>query len=113
MAPLHDQSCAPCHGGLPPLEPAARQAFLERLEPGWTLVDEACAIARTFRFGGYLEALAFVNGVAWMAHRADHHPDLVLGFDSVDVRYTTHAAGGLTENDFICAAKVERLFVGR
>jgi 4a-hydroxytetrahydrobiopterin dehydratase len=77
--------------------------------PGWLLVEEGAALARTFRFANYYETLAFVNAVAWIAHQEDHHPDLSVHYNRVVVRYSTHDAGGLTDNDFICAAKVSAL----
>lgn len=66
-------------------------------------------IERTFTFKNYYHTLAFVNAVAWIAHQEDHHPELSFGYKQCRVRYTTHAVGGLSENDFICAAKVDRL----
>lgn len=75
--------------------------------PGWALDGEA--IVKTFPFANYHDTMAFVNATAWISHRQDHHPDLEVGFNKVTVRYTTHSAGGLSMNDFICAAKVEAL----
>lgn len=98
--------CTPCAGGTPPLEPQRVRRLLAGL-PGWGL--DGAGIARTFEFRNYLRTMAFVNAVAWIAHRENHHPDLEVGYNSCRVRYTTHAIGGLSENDFICAAKVEGL----
>lgn len=75
---------------------------------GWTLAEKS--IAKTFVFKNYYETMAFVNAVAWMTHRADHHPDLTVTYKQCAVRYTTHSVGGLSDNDFICAAKVDALF---
>lgn len=75
---------------------------------GWRA--EAGAIEKTFAFkGGWLETIGFVNAVAWLSQREDHHPDLTVGYDRCTVRYATHSAGGVTMNDFICAAKVDAL----
>ena len=79
--------------------------------PGWELVGAAC-VRKAFRFTDYHRAMAFVNAVAWVAHRQDHHPDLTVGYNQVTVRYATHSVGGLSENDFICAAKVDALLDG-
>lgn len=99
--------CKPCEGGVSPLTAdEARQ--LAAQVPGWAL--EGGALARTYAFKNHYQALAFVNALAWISHREDHHPDTTLGYASVAVRYTTHAIGGLSENDFICAAKVDALF---
>ena len=66
-------------------------------------------IARTYKFKNYYETMAFVNALAWIAHREDHHPDLLVGYNRVQVRFSTHSIGGLSENDFICAAKIDAL----
>jgi 4a-hydroxytetrahydrobiopterin dehydratase len=75
--------------------------------PGWALVDGA--IERTFRFDDYHRTLAFVNALAWIAHREDHHPDVAFGYDRATVRFATHSVGGISLNDFICAAKTDAL----
>jgi len=66
-------------------------------------------IARTFKFENYYQTIAFVNALAWISHREDHHPDLEVGYNRCRVAYSTHSVGGLSENDFICAAKVNAL----
>ena len=78
------------------------------LLPGWERVSEE--IVKTYAFKNYYETLAFVNVAAWVSHRADHHPDLSVHYNRCKVAYSTHDAGGLTRNDFICAAKLESLF---
>ena len=80
--------------------------------PGWVLSGDGAdvAIEKTFRFANYYETMAFVNGVALVAHTQDHHPDLSVHYDRCIVRFSTHDVGGLSENDFICAARVDRLF---
>lgn len=98
--------CQPCEGGVAPLLDQAVDDLLATL-PGWT--REGAAITRTFRFKNHYETMAFVNAVAWISHRQDHHPELVIGYADCRVRYWTHAIGGLSENDFICAAKVDLL----
>jgi 4a-hydroxytetrahydrobiopterin dehydratase len=74
---------------------------------GWTLVDGA--IEKTFAFANYHETIAFVNALAWIVHREDHHPDLAVSFNRCAVRFNTHTVAGLTRNDFICAAKLDAL----
>ncbi len=76
--------------------------------PGWT--QKAGAIEKTFAFANYHETMAFVNAVAFIAHREDHHPDLGVHYNRCTVTYSTHSAGGVTQNDLICAARVESLF---
>jgi len=85
-------------------EEAAR--LLKQL-PGWEL--SGVQIAKAYSFKNYHETMAFVNATAWISHREDHHPDLEVGYNRCTVRYSTHSVGGLSENDFICAAKVEAL----
>ncbi len=89
------------------------QTVTQRLSQlsGWS--REGDAISKTFSFKNYYETMAFVNAVAWVSHREDHHPDLEVGYNRCRVRYSTHSVGGLSENDFICAAKAEALMQGR
>jgi 4a-hydroxytetrahydrobiopterin dehydratase len=79
--------------------------------PGWAVAGNE--LVRTFTFRNYYETMAFVNATAWVSHAEDHHPDLEVGYNKCTVRYTTHAVGGLSENDLICAAKVEALVEAR
>lgn len=103
---IANRHCVPCEGGVEPLSPPAAQALLAAIE-GWELVGEA--ISKTFRFANHYETIAFVNAVAWISHRENHHPELTVGYADCRVRYWTHAIKGLSENDFVCAAKVDRL----
>ena len=80
---------------------------------GWEKVEDGAAIRKTFRFPNYHETMAFVNALAWIAHREDHHPDLGVHYDRCVVRYSTHDAGGLTRNDMDCAAQAEKLVAPR
>ncbi|MFZ2268239.1 MAG: 4a-hydroxytetrahydrobiopterin dehydratase [Azonexus sp.] len=106
---LSEKTCTPCAGGSPPL----CQDEIDRLLPdldGW--LQAGGEISKIFEFRNYYETMAFVNAIAWIAHRENHHPDLEIGYRQCRVRYSTHAIGGLSENDFICAAKVERCLLG-
>jgi 4a-hydroxytetrahydrobiopterin dehydratase len=80
---------------------------MQQLE-GWDLFDRL--IGKAYNFTNYYQTMAFVNAVAWISHREDHHPDIILSYNKCRVEYTTHAVGGLSENDFICAAKIDVLF---
>lgn len=104
---LSKGKCKPCEGGVPPLTDAEVSASLAQLS-GWEVVHGE--IAKTYNFKNYYETMAFVNAAAWVSHREDHHPDMELGYNKCRVRYITHAIGGLSENDFICAAKIDALF---
>ncbi|MBI1173829.1 MAG: 4a-hydroxytetrahydrobiopterin dehydratase [Sideroxydans sp.] len=103
---LGDKRCQPCEGGVPPLAPDEVQTLLAQLD-GWKLYDHL--IGKTFEFKDYYHTMAFVNAVAWVSHCEDHHPDLTVSYNKCHVEYFTHAIGGLSENDFICAAKVDAL----
>jgi 4a-hydroxytetrahydrobiopterin dehydratase len=100
--------CVPRAGAGHRLDAEQVQQRLRPL-PGWALVEDGAAITRTFRFADYYRTLAFVNALAHIAHREDHHPDLSVHYDRVLVRWSTHDVGGLSENDFICAAKASAL----
>ncbi|MBZ0106427.1 MAG: 4a-hydroxytetrahydrobiopterin dehydratase [Sulfuricella denitrificans] len=104
---LTSKTCQPCEGDVLPLPQAEIERGLKTLF-GWEL--EGKEIVRTFIFKDYYETMAFVNAIAWISHREDHHPDLEVGYNRCRVRYSTHAIGGLSENDFICAAKIDSLF---
>ena len=105
MQDLLEQRCRPVQGQ-PPITEAEAQAWL-RSVAGWSVVDGA--LQRQFRFDGYHRTMAFVNAVAWIAHGEDHHPDLTVRWGDCTVRFSTHSVGGLSINDFICAAKVNAL----
>lgn len=104
---LAQRRCKACEGGVSPLTTAETGQLLSQLE-GWQQRDGA--IQKTYEFTDYYQTMAFVNAVAWLSHREDHHPDLSVGYNRCAVQYTTHAIQGLSENDFICAAKVDALF---
>jgi len=99
-------AAAHCQPNAPRVPDAELRARLPAL-PGWT--QKAGAIEKTFAFANYHETMAFVNAVAFIAHREDHHPDLGVHYNRCTVTYSTHSAGGVTQNDLICAARVEIL----
>ena len=103
---LTKKRCKPCEKGTPALSQATIRDLLAKLS-GWELVNGE--IVKTFRFKNYFETVAFVNATAWISHAEDHHPDLEVGYNQCRIRYSTHSVGGLSENDFICAAKVDAL----
>jgi 4a-hydroxytetrahydrobiopterin dehydratase len=107
MNDLARKKCQPCEGGVAPLTPQQVAPMLKGLA-GWAL--EGGMIAKTYRFKNYYETMAFVNAAAWISHREDHHPDMLVGYNQCRVSYVTHAINGLSENDFICAAKLDALF---
>jgi 4a-hydroxytetrahydrobiopterin dehydratase len=109
MTELADRRCVPCEGGIAPLTPVAAEEVLQRLDEGWQLAADGTYIQREFRFKDFFRTMSFVNALAHVANIEDHHPDLEVGYGYCRVRFTTHAIGGLSENDFICAAKLDTL----
>lgn len=105
---LSERRCKPCEGGVDALNRGRSAVLLEQVS-GWSLDDEAKSISRRFEFKNFYHTMAFVNALAWVANREDHHPDFKAGYNYCEVVFTTHAVGGLSENDFICAAKVNEL----
>src|SRR5688500_1156659 len=107
MTNLTAQKCKPCEGGVDPLTAGEVETLLGQLK-GWRLASGA--ITKTYSFDNHYEAVAFLNAAAWISHREDHHPDITVGFNTCHVAYKTHAINGLSDNDFICAAKLDALF---
>ncbi|MFP7721401.1 4a-hydroxytetrahydrobiopterin dehydratase [Lysobacter sp. A3-1-A15] len=108
LIPLAQARCVPRRG----IEHRLTQARIRELlpeVPGWEVGEGGHALSRTFTFDDYHRTMAFVNALAYIAHREDHHPDLGVHYDRCVVRYSTHDVGGLSENDFICAARASAL----
>ena len=112
MSNLKEKTCKPCEGGVEPLKKDEVDKLLKKIE-GWSVNEDYTEISRTVGLKNYYRVIAFVNAIAWMAHRENHHPDMEVSYSSCVVRYSTHAIGGLSENDFICAAKVDEIFEAR
>lgn len=108
LIPLADAHCIARRGSEHRLSEARVRELLPEI-PGWELAEQGRALIKTFPFPDYYRTMAFVNALAYMAHREDHHPDLGVHYNRCVVRYSTHDVDGLSENDFICAAKAERL----
>jgi 4a-hydroxytetrahydrobiopterin dehydratase len=107
MSSLAGKKCTPCEGGVAPYDETQAKELLRQLK-GWIIEDGR--LVKLYPFKNYYETMAFVNALAWISHREDHHPDLKVGYNQCRVEYSTHAIGGLSENDFICAAKADALF---
>ena len=106
---LAGRRCKPCEGGIPPLTREQSEQLLRALHADWLISDDGLSIVRRFKFPAYDRTLDFANAVASIAISEDHHPVLTVAYDSCEVSYTTHAINGLSDNDFICAAKIDRL----
>lgn len=112
MNELAEKRCVPCEGGTPRLDRPRAEALMRQLDPRWTLDAAARRISAEFSFRNYFRTLAFVNAVAYVAIQEDHHPDIAFGYNACTITWWTHAVEGLSENDFIGAAKVDRLAAG-
>jgi 4a-hydroxytetrahydrobiopterin dehydratase len=109
MSGLASKRCAPCEGGVPPLTEREANALRAELHADWTLSPDAKSLKRALKFKDFYRTMSFVNAVAHIANVEDHHPDLEVGYGYCRITYSTHAIGGLSQNDFICAAKIDRL----
>jgi 4a-hydroxytetrahydrobiopterin dehydratase len=109
MKELSASRCVPCEGGVPPLTPAEALLLREQLHADWQISDDAKSLERSLKFKDFYRTMSFVNAVAHIANTEDHHPDLSIGYNHCRISFATHSIGGLSENDFICAAKVDRL----
>jgi len=107
MSDLSNQECNACAKGSPPLTQEESEKYLNALNSGWSLSSNK-SISREFKFKNYYETMAFVNVAAMIAHQQDHHPDMDVSYNTCRIEYTTHSVGGLSKNDFICAAKTDR-----
>ena len=107
MSGLSARECVPCRGGVPPLEGEEIQKLLKELE-GWEVVNEH-HLKKRYKFGDFRESVAFVNRVGEMAEQQGHHPDICFGWGQAEITIWTHKIDGLTESDFILAAKIDQL----
>jgi len=105
---LTKKKCKPCEGGVPPLKPDEINDYLNQLNTNWDVKDQK-QIEKTFKFKNFKEALDFANKVGEIAEYEQHHPDIHVFYGKVIIDLATHAIGGLSENDFIVAAKIEEL----
>jgi len=110
MSDLRSKHCQACEGFTGPMPRHDAELALGQLHESWGIDEAGHSIQRAFKFRNFHETMAFVNAVAWIAHTEDHHPDMAVGYNRCTVQFSTHAVGGLTENDFICAARIDALF---
>ena len=108
LSKLTDKHCKPCEGDVEAMRRSEAEAMMDQI-PGWELSEDAKIVSRRFEFKGFYRTMAFINAMAWIASSEDHHPDFSAGYNYCDIDFTTHAIDGLSENDFICAARVNAL----
>ena len=107
---LTKKKCVPCEGGMPPMKPEGALKLQQQVK-GWSLltINGIHNLEKKFRFKDFAEAMKFVNKVAALAEEEDHHPDITINWNKVTLQLSTHAIKGLSENDFIMAAKIDKL----
>lgn len=108
MSDLTQKHCKPCEGGVPKLTADEIRPLITKT-PQWKLNENNTTLTRSFSFKDFHETMKFVNKIADISHHENHHPDMKVGYDYCVMEYSTHAIGGLSENDFICAAKVDAI----
>lgn len=104
---LTGKKCVPCEGGTQPFTVAQINDYLAQLKTDWVVLDDK-KIQQKFKFKNFKEAIAFVNKIADIAEQEGHHPDITINYNRVTIELSTHSIGGLSENDFILAAKIEQ-----
>ena len=109
MKDLSAKKCVPCEGGVPPLTPDQAKLLRKQLHEDWRIADDSKSLRRSMKFRDFYRTMSFVNALAHIANTEDHHPDVEFGYDHCRITFATHSIDGLSENDFICAAKVDRL----
>ena len=103
---LTEKKCKPCEGGVPAMTEAQANELLAQV-PSWKIID--WKVTKEFKFKNFLEAMEFVNKVAEIAEQEQHHPDISISYSKVGIKTWTHAINGLSENDFILAAKIDQI----
>ena len=109
---LHAKECAPCNGEGTVLEAEAARTLIENLHPDWVVSDTGTGLRRRLNFKGFAKAVYAANVAAFLADQEGHHPDVSFGWGYCEIVFTTHELGGVSENDFICAAKFDRMISG-
>jgi 4a-hydroxytetrahydrobiopterin dehydratase len=109
MTDLKEKHCVPCEGGVKPLTRDEALALAKKLDTEWEVSADGKWLRKDFKFKGFHKTMGFVNALAWVANLENHHPDLEVGYGHCKVNLQTHAIDGLSENDFICAAKFDAL----
>ena len=109
MKELSEKKCAPCEGGVEPLKPAKAKLLAKQLHKDWKIAKDSKRLTRSLKFKDFYRTMSFVNALSHIANTEDHHPDMEVGYGYCRVTFSTHSIGGLSVNDFICAAKLDRL----
>ena len=110
MNDLDKKKCLPCEGGVDALNEQDAKKFMSKIHKDWLLSEDNKSILREFKFKNHYEVVSAINLIAWISHKEDHHPEVILEWGRVTVSWWSHKIKGLHQNDFICAAKTDELF---
>ena len=105
---LSNKKCIPCEGGVDALNKDQAIQLLTKLDEKWILADNYKSISKDFKFKDHYEVISAINLIAWISHKEDHHPEITFGYSNLTIKFFTYAIDGLSENDFICAAKIDK-----
>ena len=105
---LSSKKCIPCEGGVDPINRDQALKLISKLDKGWRLSIDNRNITKDFKFKNHYEVISAINLIAWVSHKEDHHPEITFGYSNLSIKFFTYAIDGLSENDFICAAKIDK-----
>ncbi len=105
---LSSKKCIPCEGGVDPINKDQALKLISKLDKGWRLSIDNRNITKDFKFKNHYEVISAINLIAWVSHKEDHHPEITFGYSNLSIKFFTYAIDGLSENDFICAAKIDK-----
>ena len=105
---LSSKKCIPCEGGVDPINKDQALKLISKLDKGWRLSIDNKNITKDFKFKNHYEVISAINLIAWVSHKEDHHPEITFGYSNLSIKFFTYAIDGLSENDFICAAKIDK-----
>jgi 4a-hydroxytetrahydrobiopterin dehydratase len=105
---LSKRKCVPCEGGIDAIDHNQASLLIKKLASGWILSNDSKKIYKDFKFKNHYEVMSAINLIAWISHREDHHPEITFSYNTARVIYYTYAIDGLSENDFICASKIDK-----
>ena len=108
MEDLANKKCIPCEGGVDPINRDQALRLISKLDKGWRLSIDNRNITKDFKFKNHYEVISAINLIAWVSHKEDHHPEITFGYSNLSIKFFTYAIDGLSENDFICAAKIDK-----
>ncbi len=106
---LSNKKCVPCEGGVDALTKDQASNLMIKLDKNWVLANNNKSISKDFKFKNHYEVISAINLIAWISHKEDHHPEITYGYNNLSVKFFTYAIDGLSENDFICAAKIDKV----